>query len=381
MSFILDALPTPADFFQTYWNKKPFAVRGMISEDVIASLIDADHLAGLSMEEDVKSRLVRKGPEPKDWRCDYGPFEDEIFVDLGETDWSLLVQNIDQYHDETAELLTHFNFCPRWLLDDIMVSFSPKGGTVGAHVDSYHVFLVQGAGKRRWKVAREAIQNEDYIDGIPLEILTAPFHGDEITVTEGDVIYIPPKFAHQGVSLEPSLTYSVGFLGPSLPEMLSDFGHYIEEHQTELPRYLGQDLTETASPFQLGTEHADDLRSFMTDIFGQDLFKKWLTHYFSRPAQTDHLSVEADDTIIDVKMLFTQNAMLIKPPAVKIMLTPLQTPRTYSVSVGAYTFDLTASDLNLIDALAQETPFSAEVFTNHPELLQNLLDQRSVMLC
>jgi 50S ribosomal protein L16 3-hydroxylase len=227
MSLILDALPTPETFFREFWNKKPFVVRAMIPNEVTDVLIDEDHLAGLSMEEEVKSRLVRKGKQKSDWTCDQGPFEAAVFNELGEEDWSLLVQNIDQYHPQTAELLKHFNFCPRWLLDDIMVSFSPTGGTVGAHTDSYHVFLVQGKGKRRWKVANEAIQNEAYVENTSLKILKTAFDGEEITVTEGDVIYIPARFAHEGTSLEPSLTYSVGFLGPTLSEMLIEFGHYI----------------------------------------------------------------------------------------------------------------------------------------------------------
>ena len=374
MSLILDALPTTEEFFQNFWNKKPFAVRGIIPKETIATLIDEDHLAGLSMEEEVKSRLVRKNNDQNDWTCDHGPFQEDSFADLGEKDWSLLVQNIDQYHDETAELLKYFNFSPRWLLDDIMASFSPKGGTVGAHIDSYHVFLIQGKGKRHWKVANQALKNEDYIEDIPLKILKAPFEGEEITVTEGDVIYIPPKFAHQGVSLKPSLTYSVGYLGPSLSEMLSEFGHYIEEHHPEIPRYLGKNLTENAVPFQVAPDHIDDLKSFMTEIFDQDYFTKWLTHYFCCPIQT------FDDEYDNIDDIIAGKIMLIKPPAVKIMFTPLKNTQKYCISAGNFSFELDFPDLFLVDRMAQEVPFSAEIFTHHAEILQNLLEQNILNL-
>lgn len=374
MSLILNTLPTTEEFFRDFWNKKPFVVRSMIPKDTTGALIDEDHLAGLAMEEEVKSRLVRKGKKQSDWTCDYGPFKEKVFSDLGEEDWSLLVQNIDQYHDETAELLKHFNFCPRWLLDDIMVSFSPKGGTVGEHTDSYHVFLVQGKGERRWKIAYEAIKNEEFIEGIPLEILKTSFEGEDITVTEGDVIYIPPKFAHQGISLKPSLTYSVGFLGPSLPEMLSDFGQYIEEHHLEIPRYLGQNLSENAVPFHVAPNHVDDLKFFMTDIFDQDYFAKWLTQYFSGPEQTyDDDHEEVFDNAGDI---IARNTLLIKIPAVKMMFTPLKTPQRYCISAGNLSFELEFSDLFLVNMMAQETPFSAEIFINHTEILQNLLDRK-----
>lgn len=374
MSLILDALPTTEEFFREFWNKKPFVVRGMISKKIMGALIDEDHLAGLSLEEEVESRLVKKGKKQNDWTCDHGPFHEKDFAGLGEEDWSLLVQNIDKHHDATADLLKCFNFSPRWLLDDIMVSFSPKGGTVGAHTDSYHVFLVQGKGERCWKVANEPIKNEDYINDISLKILEASFEGEDITVTEGDVIYIPPKFAHQGISLKPSLTYSVGFLGPSLSDMLIQFGQYIEENHLEIPRYLGQNLTESAVPFHITPNHCDDLKFFMTDVFTQDYFNKWLTHYFCSPMQTYEEDYD-DDANINVDDIIAESVMLIKRPAIKMLFIPLKAPQKYCVSAGDVSFNLDFSDLFLVNMMAQETPFSAKIFINHTEILRNLLTQ------
>jgi 50S ribosomal protein L16 3-hydroxylase len=374
MSLILDALPTTEEFFREFWNKKPFVVRGMISKKIIGALIDEDHLAGLSLEEEVESRLVKKGKKQNDWTCDHGPFHEKDFAGLGEEDWSLLVQNIDKHHDATADLLKCFNFSPRWLLDDIMVSFSPKGGTVGAHTDSYHVFLVQGKGERCWKVANEPIKNEDYVNDISLKILEASFEGEDITVTEGDVIYIPPKFAHQGISLKPSLTYSVGFLGPSLSDMLIQFGQYIEENHLEIPRYLGQNLTESAVPFHITPNHCDDLKFFMTDVFTQDYFNNWLTHYFCSPMQTYEEDYD-DDANINVDDIIAESVMLIKRPAIKMLFIPLKASQKYCVSAGDVSFNLDFSDLFLVNMMAQETPFSAKIFINHTEILRNLLTQ------
>ena len=374
MSLILDALPTTEEFFREFWNKKPFVVRGMISKKIMGALIDEDHLAGLSLEEEVESRLVKKGKKQNDWTCDHGPFHEKDFAGLGEEDWSLLVQNIDKHHDATADLLKYFNFSPRWLLDDIMVSFSPKGGTVGAHTDSYHVFLVQGKGERCWKVANEPIKNEDYINDISLKILEASFEGEDITVTEADVIYIPPKFAHQGISLKPSLTYSVGFLGPSLSDMLIQFGQYIEENHLEIPRYLGQNLTESAVPFHITPNHCDDLKFFMTDVFTRDYFNKWLTHYFCSPMQTYEEDYD-DDANINVDDIIAKSVMLIKRPAIKMLFIPLKASQKYCVSAGDVSFNLDFSDLFLVNMMAQETPFSAKIFINHTEILRNLLTQ------
>ncbi|MFT6558742.1 cupin domain-containing protein [Sneathiella sp.] len=390
MSLILDHLPTSKEFFLEFWNRKPFVVRGLIPTEVTETLIDEDHVAGLAMEEEVKSRLVRKGKKQSDWKCDYGPLPEQVFAELGEEDWSLLVQNVDLYHEETAELLKHFNFCPRWLLDDIMVSYSPKGGTVGSHSDSYHVFLVQGKGERRWKIAHEALKNGDHIEDIPLKILKTSFDGEEVTVSEGDVIYIPPQFPHEGVSLQPSLTYSVGFLGPTLSEMLIEFGHFLEENYQNMPRYLGQNLTENAVPFQVGADHIRDFRSFMTDVFDEDYFVKWLAQYFSKPAQNfgDEFGEEFDSDSADedplgavydyvqdtAKTLIDGDCQLIKRPFVKIMITPLKSPQQYAVSVGDLSFELAFSDLFVVNMMAQETPFSAKIFAKHADILQKLLD-------
>jgi len=374
MSLLLDALPTTEEFFREFWNKKPFVVRGMISKEIMGALIDEDHLAGLSLEEEVESRLVKKGKKQNDWTCDHGPFQEKDFAGLGEEDWSLLVQNIDKHHDATADLLKCFNFSPRWLLDDIMVSFSPKGGTVGAHTDSYHVFLVQGKGERCWKVANEPIKNEDYINDISLKILEASFEGEDITVTEGDVIYVPPKFAHQGISLKSSLTYSVGFLGPSLSDMLIQFGQYIEENHLKIPRYLGQNLTESAVPFEITPNHSDDLKLFMTDVFTQDYFNKWLTHYFCSPMQTYEEDYD-EDANINVDDIIAESVMLIKRPAIKMLFIPSKASQKYCVSAGNVSFNLDFSDLVLVNMMAQEKPFSAKIFIKHTEILRNLLTQ------
>ena len=193
---ILDALPSIGDFYAHYWNKRPFLVRDAIDPIVMDGLITPDELAGLSMEDIVRSCMVAR----QDWACKFGPFSEEDFNTDEEPPWSLLVQNVEQFHPDTATLLRAFNFAPRWLMDDIMVSYSTKGGTIGGHVDSYHVFLVQGQGARSWTVGRDHILDEAYIDGLDLKILKDPIVGDTVEVTSGDVLYIPPHFAHEGAN-------------------------------------------------------------------------------------------------------------------------------------------------------------------------------------
>jgi hypothetical protein len=156
--------------------------------------------------------------------------------------------------------------------------------------------------------------------------------------------------------------------------MLIQFGQYLEENHLEIPRYLGQNLTESAVPFHITPKHCDDLKFFMTDVFTQDYFNKWLTHYFCSPMQTYEEDYD-DDANINVDDIIAESVMLIKRPAIKMLFIPLKASQKYCVSAGDVSFNLDFSDLFLVNMMAQETPFSAKIFINHTEILRNLLTQ------
>lgn len=279
---ILNKFPNISDFYQNYWGRKPFIVRSAIENELFDRLIDGDTLAGLSLEEEIKSRLVMTLKDGKGWTCEHGPFKEERFKYLGEENWSLLVQNVEQYHIETTELLESFNFSPRWLLDDIMVSYSAKGGSVGPHIDSYHVFLVQGIGRRTWRIGNKPIENEQYIDGLELKVLKDGVDGEEIEVSKGDVIYLPPNFAHEGVTLEDAMTFSVGFLGPQMSELLIDYGYYLEQNELHNIRYLGQRLDEKSVGEIIPPQAQKTIKGELLKTLNADSFSQWLKEYFSK---------------------------------------------------------------------------------------------------
>ena len=277
----LEKLPGEAEFYETYWNKKAFMVKNGMPASVMNNLIEADELAGLSLEEDVRSRIVKKGPTQNDWVCDHGPFDEEVFDALGEVNWSLLVQNVEHYHLPTKNIIGPFEFSPCWLIDDVMVSYSTPGGGVGPHLDSYHVFLVQGAGKRRWKIGRAAIDNEQYVENIDFKILKDGFEGDVFEVEKGDVIYIPPKFPHKGETLEEGLTFSIGFLGPSLSELFVEYGQYIEEQDQINSRYEGRALDISSSGSEIANQEVNNFRDILKGAIDTEHFDKWLRSYFA----------------------------------------------------------------------------------------------------
>lgn len=256
-------------------------MRKAVSAEILSELIPADELAGLSLEDDIRSRIVVSGAAAEDWACEHGPFEEDKFATLGEHNWSLLVQDVEKNHPPTADILKPFGFSPKWLIDDVMVSYSVPGGGVGPHIDSYHVFLVQGKGKRRWKIGREAIHNEKYIEDIDLKILKEDFIGDRFDVEEGDVLYFPPLFPHEGETTQESLTYSIGFLGPSIAELMVEYGHYIEENGTLNIRYDGNLLDGSSAGDDMAAGEVENFRASLTGALNSDHFEKWLRSYFS----------------------------------------------------------------------------------------------------
>ncbi|MGH1376823.1 MAG: cupin domain-containing protein [Alphaproteobacteria bacterium] len=321
---ILNEFPQVSEFYKTYWNKKPFIVRKAIDEDVFDNLIDGNSLAGLALEEDIKSRLVITESDHNKWTCHHGPFEEEKFSTLGNKNWSLLVQNVDQYHTDTAQLLKSFNFSPRWLMDDIMVSYSAVGGSVGPHTDSYHVFLVQGMGRRKWKVSNNIIENREYIDSADLLVLKDGFEGEEIEVSKGDVIYIPPHFGHQGVTTQEAMTFSVGFLGPKLSEMLAEYSHYLEQNEHLNKRFSGNDLNANSGKFSIDESAINIIQNDLTTTINEEKFANWVAEYFSISTheEPEGLKVEEDYLSNDELLNFLQNGeLLYRSEHIKIATT------------------------------------------------------------
>jgi len=383
----LDAMPSIVDFYAQYWNKRPFLVRNAIDQPVMDGLITPDELAGLSMEETAGSRMVSR----QDWACQFGPFTEKDFNTAGKPPWSLLVQNVEQFHPDTATLLRAFNFAPRWLIDDIMVSFSTKGGTIGGHVDSYHVFLVQGQGSRRWTIGREPVIDEKYIDGLDLKILKDPVNGNEVKVTSGDVLYIPPHFAHEGTTLDDALTFSVGFLGPKLSELYDAYGQHIADHDALDHRYTCDGLNVDSSGFSLSADAVEALRDQLRHSLTTPAFSEWLASFFTGSAgEGPEQYSERDNTLslADFTEALQAGGGLIKPVYVKFALIPLPTESPTSSSKGTYslgfnhkTFDINDDSLAVILSLMKEdavTTKGTPTLLDHLDLLCTLYNHQAL---
>jgi 50S ribosomal protein L16 3-hydroxylase len=197
---------TPAQFMKTYWQRKPLLVRQAFPG--FKSPISIPALKKMSRREDVESRLIQR--EGDQWQMDCGPFT--RLPKMSDPDWTLLVQSVDIHDDAACALMNKFRFVPDVRLDDLMISLATVGGGVGPHFDSYDVFLIQAHGTRRWKFGQQ--RDLDLVDGLPLKILKNFVPDQEFVLEPGDMLYLPPQAAHDGVALDDCMTISVGFRAP-----------------------------------------------------------------------------------------------------------------------------------------------------------------------
>ncbi len=267
---------TAAEFLAEYWQKKPLLIKNAISD--FQGLLSPEELAGLACEDDVQSRIVEyiKGK----WHASHGPFDDDDFARLpqkpsAQHNWTLLVQSVNHYLPEAAELLQQFDFIPHARLDDLMVSYAPDGGGVGPHFDSYDVFLLQGQGRRLWRISEQT--DLSLIEGAPLRILQNFDTAQEWLLEAGDMLYLPPHLAHWGIAVSEGktdcMTYSIGFRAPKNQELASEFLGFMQDKlnqdQIILPGiYQDADLTLQ--------NHAAEISGAMVNKVSLDLQKiKW----------------------------------------------------------------------------------------------------------
>ena len=210
-------------FLSQFWQRRPLLVRQAIPG--FKGLVQASELLALATRDDVESRLVshRRGK----WQLRHGPFARAETTRLPGRNWTILVQGLNLVLPAADALLRRFRFIPYARLDDVMVSYAVPGGGVGPHVDSYDVFLLQGPGRRRWSVARPRPWTLD--PQAPLKILREFRPQSSWLLEPGDLLYLPPGWGHEGVALEPSCTYSIGFRAPSDREIAGEFLAFLQD--------------------------------------------------------------------------------------------------------------------------------------------------------
>lgn len=266
-----------ADFLRDYWQKKPLLIRQAIPG--FKGLLTPQELIGLSCDADAQSRLVRNVRGK--WQLDHGPFASEEMAAL-RGKWTVLVQGINHFLPQAAELLKRFNFIPHARLDDLMVSYAPKGGGVGPHFDAYDVFLLQGHGHRRWQISTQ--DDRTLIEGAPLRILKE-FHVEQEWVLEpGDMLYLPPHCGHNGIAEDDCMTYSIGFRTPAYQELAEQFLIYLQDRIDIEGMYADPDLTLQQHPAEISPRMLEQVVQAIRKVRWDDEdVANFLGSYLSEP--------------------------------------------------------------------------------------------------
>ena len=270
-----------AAFLRDHWQKKPLLIRNPWLS--WKSPLSPDELAGLACEDHVESRLITQSSD--DWNAEHGPLPETRFGELGKSPWTLLVQAVDQHVPEVAAMIEPFRFIPNWRIDDVMVSYASDGGGVGPHFDHYDVFLVQGRGQRRWQIGSmcdEATPLRSHED----LLLLANFEAiEEWTLDPGDMLYIPPGVAHNGVAVgKDCMTYSVGFRSPSRKELIGNWCDDLLPNLTDDDRYCDPDLSIQRNPGEISAGAIDRLHGMLTEkLNDRKAFARWFGEFSSTP--------------------------------------------------------------------------------------------------
>lgn len=311
---------TAEQFLAEYWQKKPLLVRNGLPE--IVGLLEPQDVQELALEEHASARLIRqKDRNPNEWHVKSSPLTKGDFQKLPKL-WTLLVQAVDHYSFDLSELWKKFPFIPQWRRDDIMVSYAPKGGSVGKHFDFYDVFLVQGHGHRRWQLGQMCDVNTAFVPNQPLKLLPEiDVQFDEV-LAPGDLLYVPPEMAHYGVAEDDCLTFSFGFRMPNVAGMMERISDQFSAN-TLLQNPVIDIARKQMS--QIGEINSTEL-SYLKDLVLAQLqdsaaLDAAIMSYMSEPKYPDNIpepdEIEADD----LKEILHEGYEVLLEPASRLLYT------------------------------------------------------------
>ncbi|RZF94273.1 cupin domain-containing protein [Pseudoalteromonas sp. CO302Y] len=345
---------TQEQFLAEYWQKKPLLIKQGFTD--FTDPIEPEELAGLAMEESIESRIVTNHSD--NWQAYHGPFED--FSLLTEQHSTLLVQAVDHWHNDAAQLLEPFRFIPNWRIDDLMISYSTPGGGVGPHLDQYDVFIIQGEGKRHWRVGmpdanlKQFAQNKSLlqVEQFPAVI--------DCVLEPGDILYIPPGCPHEGYAVENALNYSVGFRAPNQRDLLSQFADHLIDTELGNQRYGDAELKLRSSKGKLDQTEAEKVKQLMIAAINDDaVFKTWLGNSMSQPKhEMDLAPLEEPYTLDDVNdLLNDEDVVFERLGGTRAIYQIIDEQVLLSINGVNYMHDL--DELELIKKLTDQTYLTA----------------------
>lgn len=358
-------------FMAEYWQKKPLLIKAGFAN--FQDPLTPDELAGLAAEEEIESRIVAR--DEHEWMLETGPFEE--YSEWGESNWTLLVQAVDHWHPEAAQLIEPFRFIPNWRIDDLMVSYSTPGGGVGPHLDQYDVFIIQGKGKRHWRVGMPDATLQQHCPH-PRLLQISPFVDCIDVITEpGDILYIPPGCPHDGISIDESMSYSVGFRAPAQKDLLTGLADYLIEHEIQGERY--SDPSRTPST-EIGRITQQDLSQVQTLLRGLVDNPQLLASYFGN--YISHAKHELDATEPDphyqadeIAEYLEEGSVLQRLGGLRCMYHQADADADIQMFINGMTIRVPATEIVTVKLLTEYTILNTEQvlhFVSSPERLETL---------
>jgi len=369
-------------FLRDYWQKKPLLIRN--PWDAWQNPLEPDELAGLACEAEVESRLV-VGAQGS-WAVEHGPLAEARFARLGQEPSTLLVQAVDHHIPEVAALIAPFRFIPNWRIDDVMVSYATDGGGVGPHYDQYDVFLIQGNGCRRWRVGQLCDDESSLVPHDELRLLAEFRATDEWLLEPGDILYVPPRIAHDGVAVgDDCMTYSVGFRAPSRSELLTHFVDDLVAEMEDDDRYADPELATQENPGEISSDALDKLHQLAIEkLQDRSYFARWFGGYSStrKYPETDW-SPEDLVSETDISAQLKAGVFVTRNPASRFSFLR-QDDATILLFVDGTSFHCEDSCATFAENLcrADTTELPAPEVPNEPlqQLITALINQGSIAL-
>ncbi|MDN3651433.1 cupin domain-containing protein [Thalassotalea ponticola] len=355
---------TPELFLEKYWQKQPLIIKAAFADFV--DPIEADELAGLAMEDFIESRIVSNNNSQ--WDVKHGPFTD--YSEFGENNWTLLVQAVNNWFEGVDALITPFQFIPNWRIDDVMVSFSTPGGGVGPHLDQYDVFIIQGQGKRHWRVGKPDQALEQLLPHEDLKQVS-DFQAIIDVITEpGDLLYIPPNHPHDGIAIDNSLNYSIGFQAPNPQELISGFADYLLDNQLFEQRFNDSARRVTKKPHTLESHDIALLTEVMNSCFNQpELLVDFLGKQLTQVHHTLNLLIPTQELDFQtIEQILAEGEVLSPVLGLKcLVVTDLSHPTLYA---NGESFEISQHCLELANTLAQKVPIDYAIIESYRQCLK-----------
>jgi len=273
---------TRDQFLEQYWQKRPLLVRGALAD--VPDTIRREELFTLAGRSQCRARVITAPRTETPFRLQHGPFTHAALDGFGADGWTLLVQEADRHNESCAALLERFRFAPNWRLDDLMVSYATDGGGVGPHIDRYDVFLIQAHGRRRWRIASTPLTEVRLTPGIALPLLENFRPDQEWLLEPGDMLYLPPLIAHEGVAVGECITCSVGFRTPDPRELCASFITRLSPDELDRIRYTDPDLQTPEHLGEIPEEAREQLRRKAQGLFAEGgAFDRWIGCFVTHP--------------------------------------------------------------------------------------------------